>query len=76
MESTQAVIDVPSSAQEWLLLLMHEAAFKNSGDESLLYKIKCLAAQSAYEATRRAALEILCRHIQEQAAELKRLRGT
>jgi hypothetical protein len=70
----QPLIDVPSPAQELLLLMMYQDAFTKSGDENCLYRIKCLAATSAYESTRREALEILCRHIQEQAAELKRLR--
>jgi hypothetical protein len=73
MEYMQAMIDVPSAAQERLLLMMYEGTIA-SGDEQCLYKVKCLAAQSAYEATRRAALEILCQHIAKQAAELKSLR--
>jgi hypothetical protein len=76
MEFMQAMVDVPSAAQEMLLLMMHEDAITKSGDEGCLYKIKVLAATSAYESTRREALEILCRHIEDQAAELKRLRGT
>lgn len=72
----QAMIDVPSSANEQLLLMMYEGAITGSGDEQCLYGVKCLAARSAYESTRRAALEILCQHIARQAAELKSLRST
>lgn len=71
----QAMIDIPSPANEQLVLMLYAEAITRSGDEQCLYKLKCLAAQSAYESTRRAALEILCQHIAKQTTELKSLRA-
>ena len=67
-------VDVPSVGEEMDYVASCRDGYEKCGDEILLYEMKIMAARSAYEIVRGAALQALCEVIEKQLAELKVLR--